>query len=78
MGVTTLEVAGTRSHVQFPLLLVAAAGLGFSQSSLDQLRAKVDHIIVIYQENWSFDCPVRPIPRGQRDRQCIARVPRAE
>jgi phospholipase C len=36
------------------LLLVVAVS-GFSQSALDQLRAKVKHIIVIYQENWSFD-----------------------
>ncbi len=47
----------SRATVAFaiPLLLVVGAGLGFSQSSLDQLRAKVGHVIVIYQENWSFD-----------------------
>ena len=38
-----------------PLFLVVAASSGFAQSALSQLRAKVNHIIVIYQENWSFD-----------------------
>jgi phospholipase C len=39
----------------FPFLLASGAGQGFGQSALDQLRAKVNHIVVIYQENWSFD-----------------------
>jgi phospholipase C len=38
-----------------PLLLVIGAAQGSAQSALDQLRAKVKHIVVIYQENWSFD-----------------------
>ena len=37
------------------LFLSVGGGLGFGQSTLDQLRARVNHIIVIYQENWSFD-----------------------
>ena len=41
--------------IVLPVLLVAAAVPGFSQSALDKLRAGVKHIIIIYQENWSFD-----------------------
>lgn len=38
----------------FSVLLSGAAAYG-QDTALAQLRAKVDHIVVIYQENWSFD-----------------------
>ena len=37
------------------LLLVLAPSLARAQDAQAQLRAKVNHIVVIYQENWSFD-----------------------
>jgi len=37
------------------LVLAAAAGQAFGQATVAQLRARVKHIVVIYQENWSFD-----------------------
>jgi len=37
------------------LVLSAAPFLLHAQDVLSQLRAKVNHIVVIYQENWSFD-----------------------
>ena len=37
------------------LLVIMGAVPGFSQTALAQLKAKVNHIVVIYQENWSFD-----------------------
>ena len=41
------------------LLIVAAAIVlaspAYGQDSLGMLRGKVNHIVVIYQENWSFD-----------------------
>ena len=43
-----------RSFV-LPAVLLAGAMPGFSQNALDKLRSNVKHIIIIYQENWSFD-----------------------
>ena len=37
------------------LLCLAAAGTAFGQASVAPLKARVRHIVVIYQENWSFD-----------------------
>jgi len=37
------------------LALLFTAAHVHAQNSLAQLRAKVNHIVVIYQENWSFD-----------------------
>ena len=37
------------------LWFLAAACAGFGQNVLTQLKARVKHIVVIYQENWSFD-----------------------
>jgi len=37
------------------LFLVFTAAQAQAQDALAQLRAKVKHIVVIYQENWSFD-----------------------
>jgi len=37
------------------LLCLAAAGTAFGQASVALLKARVRHIVVIYQENWSFD-----------------------
>jgi acid phosphatase len=50
----------SRPRFAAALLLFMAAVLAFSthayaQDSLAQLRSKVKHIVVIYQENWSFD-----------------------
>jgi phospholipase C len=37
------------------VLLSLAPSLIHAQDSLSRLRARVNHIVVIYQENWSFD-----------------------
>ncbi|HTZ53055.1 MAG TPA: alkaline phosphatase family protein [Spirochaetia bacterium] len=37
------------------LLLIATAASAFGQAAVAQLKARVKHIVVIYQENWSFD-----------------------
>ena len=37
------------------ILLFIGTIPGFAQGTIAQLRAKVNHIVVIYQENWSFD-----------------------
>jgi phospholipase C len=37
------------------LVLIFAAAQVDAQDALAQLRAKVKHIVVVYQENWSFD-----------------------
>ena len=37
------------------MLLIADVAGARTMDSLDHLRAKVNHIVVIYQENWSFD-----------------------
>lgn len=37
------------------LVLLFAATQARAQDALAQLRAKVKHIVVVYQENWSFD-----------------------
>jgi len=52
---TATPIARAALALVFPLLLAAGAGAGFGQGPLDQLRTKVNHIVVIYQENWSFD-----------------------
>ncbi len=61
------------------LLLLATVGAG-AQDALSSLRSRVNHIIVIYQENWSFDslyghfpgangtANAGPIPLAQEDR----------
>jgi phospholipase C len=41
--------------VVLPVLFAAGTAQGFGQGALAALRAKVGHVIVIYQENWSFD-----------------------
>jgi phospholipase C len=37
------------------IFLVFAAAQVHAQGSLAQLKARVNHIVVVYQENWSFD-----------------------
>jgi len=37
------------------LLLIATAAAASAQGTLARLKARVKHIVVIYQENWSFD-----------------------
>jgi phospholipase C len=44
----------TRAAV-LAIVLCAVPFLVYAQDRLSQLRAKVNHIVVIYQENWSFD-----------------------
>lgn len=39
----------------FGFVLVFAAAHVHAQDALAQLRARVKHIVVVYQENWSFD-----------------------
>ena len=48
-----------------------------AQDALSQLRAKVNHIVVIYQENWSFDSSARSLPRCQRNRKRFNRIAHA-
>jgi phospholipase C len=51
----TTTPAGVFLGICAALLFAASVVEIYGQSSLEQLRAKVNHIIVIYQENWSFD-----------------------
>ena len=53
------------------LLLAAGAAPGFGQSALTQLRAKVNHIVVIYQENWSFDALYGHFPGANGICECL-------
>jgi len=46
-------VQGVTLALAFVLLFAAAPAR--AQDALAQLRAKVKHIVVVYQENWSFD-----------------------
>ncbi len=46
-------VRGVTLALAFVLLFAAAQAR--AQDALAQLRAKVKHIVVVYQENWSFD-----------------------
>ena len=54
-----------------PLGTLSPTGRTPVTSSTDaQTLDQIDHFVVIYQENWSFDSPVRSqFPRGQRYRQ---------
>jgi acid phosphatase len=47
--------AGRGAALALGLFLVFAAAQVHAQDALAQLRAKVKHIVVVYQENWSFD-----------------------
>jgi phospholipase C len=50
----TMKRSFTRAAV-LAILLCCATTAVQAQDALSQLRAKVNHIVVIYQENWSFD-----------------------
>jgi phospholipase C len=55
MNTPTLRARRALAIGSLCLLFLAAAGTVFGQDALAQLRTRVKHIVVIYQENWSFD-----------------------
>src|SRR5262249_45269459 len=81
-GAPAARLARRPTHRMVGLLALVAAGAlaGLPAShAQDGGLAKINHVIVIYQENWSFDGLYRPFPRadglanagetGQRDRK---------
>ena len=55
MKTRNFRVGPARAIGLLCLLLIATAASAFGQAAVAQLKARVKHIVVIYQENWSFD-----------------------
>src|SRR5438105_6455175 len=56
-------------------LLAPTAG---AQSQTDSLRQKINHIVVIYQENWSFDSLYGKFPGANGLDQAAAKTPQVD